>query len=66
MRCIARARPGSRSSRVGKANWAPGNVLVAGTYTELIYGIAVDTGKILWKFKAGMVSESGEIQLVQW
>ena len=28
-------------------------VLVAGTYTELLYGIAVETGKILWKFKAG-------------
>ncbi len=30
-----------------------GNVLVAGTYTELLYGIDIDTGKILWKFKAG-------------
>ena len=33
--------------------YVTGNVLVAGTYTELLYGIAVDTGKILWKFKAG-------------
>lgn len=33
--------------------YVTGNVLVAGTYTELLYGVAVDTGKILWKFKAG-------------
>lgn len=33
--------------------YVSGNVLVAGTYTELLYGIAIDTGKILWKFKAG-------------
>jgi outer membrane protein assembly factor BamB len=28
-------------------------VLVAGTYTELLYGINADTGRVLWKFKAG-------------
>ncbi|PKO62053.1 MAG: hypothetical protein CVU24_05835 [Betaproteobacteria bacterium HGW-Betaproteobacteria-18] len=33
--------------------YVSGKVLVAGTYTELLYGIAIDTGKILWKFKAG-------------
>lgn len=33
--------------------YVSGKVLVAGTYTELLYGIAVDTGQILWKFKAG-------------
>ena len=33
--------------------YVSGKVLVAGTYTELLYGIAVDTGKILWRFKAG-------------
>jgi outer membrane protein assembly factor BamB len=33
--------------------YVTGNVLVAGTYTELLYGINVDTGKVLWKFKAG-------------
>jgi outer membrane protein assembly factor BamB len=43
-----------------KANWqyvrqmyVTGNVLVAGTYTEMLYGIHVDTGKIKWRFKAG-------------
>lgn len=33
--------------------YVSGDVLVAGTYTELLYGIDKDTGKILWKFKAG-------------
>lgn len=33
--------------------YVSGQVLVAGTYTELLYGIAIDSGKILWKFKAG-------------
>ena len=33
--------------------YVSGHVLVAGTYTELLYGIHKDTGKILWKFKAG-------------
>ncbi|MBE0473762.1 PQQ-like beta-propeller repeat protein [Rhodoferax sp.] len=33
--------------------YVTGKVLVAGTYTELLYGINVDTGKVLWKFKAG-------------
>jgi outer membrane protein assembly factor BamB len=30
-----------------------GNVLVAGSYKELLYGIAVDSGRVLWKFNAG-------------
>lgn len=30
-----------------------GKVLVAGTYTELLYGIDIAAGKILWRFKAG-------------
>jgi outer membrane protein assembly factor BamB len=29
------------------------NMLVAGTYTELLYGINIDTGKVKWTFKAG-------------
>ncbi len=33
--------------------YVSGQVLVAGTYTELLYGIAIDTGRILWRFKAG-------------
>ncbi len=30
-----------------------GNMLVAGTYTELLYGIDATTGKVKWTFKAG-------------
>lgn len=33
--------------------YVTGSTLVAGTYTELLYGINTDTGKVLWKFKAG-------------
>jgi len=30
-----------------------GNTLVAGSYHELLYGIAIDSGKVLWTFGAG-------------
>jgi len=30
-----------------------GNILVAGSYHELLYGISIDSGKVLWKFGAG-------------
>lgn len=43
----------SREWQYIRQMYVSGQVLVAGTYTELLYGIAVDTGKILWKFKAG-------------
>ncbi|MFZ4539946.1 MAG: PQQ-binding-like beta-propeller repeat protein [Propionivibrio sp.] len=43
----------SREWQYIRQMYVSGQVLVAGTYTELLYGIAVDSGKILWKFKAG-------------
>jgi len=43
----------SREWQYIRQMYVSGQVLVAGTYTELLYGIAVDNGKILWKFKAG-------------
>ncbi len=33
--------------------YVTGNMLVAGTYTELLYGIDATTGKVKWTFKAG-------------
>jgi len=33
--------------------YVSGNMLVAGTYTELLYGIDITTGKVKWRFKAG-------------
>ena len=33
--------------------YVTGDVLVAGSYTELLYGIAINSGNILWRFKAG-------------
>lgn len=43
----------SREWQYIRQMYVSGQVLVAGTYTELLYGIAIDSGKILWKFKAG-------------
>jgi outer membrane protein assembly factor BamB len=33
--------------------YVTGNMLVAGTYTELLYGIDATSGKVKWTFKAG-------------
>ena len=43
----------SREWQYIRQMYVSGHVLVAGTYTELLYGINVETGKVLWKFKAG-------------
>ncbi len=33
--------------------YVSGDTLVAGTYTELLYGIDIHSGKVRWRFKAG-------------
>lgn len=33
--------------------YVTGNLLVAGSYTEMLYGISIADGTVLWRFKAG-------------